>query len=133
MGYPGMGGYGAPTVTVGSSANGIWMIVALVLAIVGGIVGYILFVAKKYDGKNKFLAWLHEFLNFKKFLLATILKVTYIILAIFVTLASFGTGSVLGFFLTLIFGNLLIRIIYEAGLMFITLVENSTEINKKLK
>ena len=33
----------------------------------------------------------------------------------------------------LIFGNIIARISYELMLMFITLVENTTEINKKLK
>lgn len=45
----------------------IWVIISLVLAIVGGILIYFLFLNKKNDGKfNGFVGWLYDFLSFKK-------------------------------------------------------------------
>lgn len=113
--------------------DGTWMIVAAVLALVGGIVGYALFVAKKNE-YNGFLGWFHEFLNFKSFFVEVILKVSYLVLAIYITLSSFGyiRLSVASFFIVLIFGNIILRIVYEFMLMTITMVRNTTEINKKL-
>ena len=112
-----------------------WMIISLVLAIVGGIVGYIMFVSKKNNGEyTGFVAWLHEFLNFKKFLVEIILKVTYAIFAIYITLSSFSyiSFSIAYFFLYLVFGNIILRLIYELIMFIVTLVNNTTEINQKL-
>ena len=85
--------------------------------------------------ENKFLIWLKEFLSFKKLLIETILKVTYVILAIFITLTSFnmiGT-SFFGFLLYLIIGNVVLRIIYESSLIILMIWKNTSEINKKMK
>ena len=56
------------------------------------------------------------------------------ILAIYITLASFGFigTSALAFFGMLILGNLGLRIVYELIMLTITLVDNTSEINKKL-
>lgn len=67
--------------------------------------------------------------------LETILKVSYLILAIYITLTSFeliGT-SFMAFVLTLVFGNIILRVIYELSLVLLTICRNTTEINKKLK
>lgn len=117
------------------SADTTWLIVSAVLAIVGGIAAYFLFVAKKNNGEYKgFVAWLHNFLNFKKYFIEMILKVLYLISAIYITLSSFSfiSFSVATFFMYLIFGNILLRICYEFILMFLTIVNNTTEINEKL-
>lgn len=132
MGYSSYGAYSTmPMVGI----DGTWMIISLVLAIVGGIVGYIMFVSKKNKGEyTGFVAWLHDFLNFKKYLIELILKVTYAIFAIYITLSSFSFISVsIGyFFLYLVFGNVLLRLFYELIMFMITIVNNTTEINKKL-
>lgn len=123
-------------VTNAAGFDGTWMIIAAVLAIVGGIVAYFLFINKKTDKKySPFLLWLHDFLNFKKFFIEAILKTTYAIGAIYITLSSFALigSSVAGFFLYLIFGNVFLRIVYELIMLTITLVNNTTEINKKMK
>lgn len=112
-----------------------WMIVSIVLAIVGGLAVYAVFVSSKNNGEYKgFLGWLHDFLNFKTFFIEAILKILYIITAIFITLNSFSYigMSIATFFAVLIFGNIVARIGYELILMMITLVNNTTEINKKL-
>ena len=130
-------GYGNQLISASTSSSsvGTWMIIALVVAIIGGIVGYFLFVAKpKSKEYTGFVAWLHEFLNFKKLFISSILKITYMILAIYITLASFGFigTSALAFFGMLILGNLGLRIVYELIMLTITLVDNTSEINKKL-
>lgn len=116
------------------SGSVVWTIIAAILAITGGILTYFLFVKKEDKVNNKFLAWLKEFLSFKKLLLENILKVTYIILAIFVTLTSFNmiSTSFVGFLLYLVLGNILLRVIYESSLMIIMICRNTTEINKKM-
>ena len=112
-----------------------WTIVALVLSIVGGILAYILFVKKDVKIENKFLIWFKSFLDFKEMLIETILKVSYIVLAIFITLLAFKLISVsfMGFLVSLVFGNLMLRLIYEASLMFIMIWKNTSEINNKMK
>lgn len=123
-----------PTVTTTSSSN--WLIVSAVLALIGGIVAYVLFINKKNNGEFKgFLEWLHDFLNFKKYFVEIILKVSYVIMLIYVTLGSFSLigQDVTSFFVCIIFGNIGVRLVYELLMMTVTLVNNTTEINKKLK
>lgn len=99
----------------------VWTIVSVILAIIGGILVYVLFVQKKDKLNNKFLVWLKDFLSFKNLLLETILKVTYIILAIFITLSSFNMIGInfFAFLLYLIIGNVVLRIIYEGSIMLL--------------
>ena len=113
----------------------IWFIIAAVLAVVGGIVIYFLFVRTDKKEDNKYLAWFKDFANFKKMLIEPILKVTYLILAIFITLYSFGLIGVsfVAFLLTLTLGNILLRLVYETTLILLMIWKNTTEINKKMK
>lgn len=122
---------------VGSSAMSasIWLIISLILAIVGGILVYFLFLSKKNEGKfTGFLGWLYDFLSFKKMFLETLLKITYLIAAIYVTLSSFAIigYNFLGFLLTLVVGNLLVRVAYEFSLILLVICRNTTDISKKL-
>lgn len=125
----------APSVSSSASGSFIWVIVSIVLAIVGGILAYFLFINKDDKLDNKFLIWLRDFLSFKNIMLETILKVTYVILAIFITLVSFNTigDSFFGFLLELVIGNVMLRIAYESFLMLIMIWKNTSEINKKMK
>lgn len=120
-----------------SSFNGslVWTIIAFILAIVGGFLIYYLFLKKDQKVENKFLNWLKRFLDFKEMLLEPILKVSYIILAIFITLVSFNLIAVnfIGFLLTIIFGNIILRVVYEWLLVFLMIWKNTTEINDKTK
>ncbi len=132
-------GYGQPTSLISSldsaASAGIWIIIAFVLAIIGAFLVYFLFVRveKKYDGK--FLNWLREFLNFQAMLIEPIAKISYIFLALFITLSSFAYISVsfVGFLLTLVLGNLTARVIYELLMITISIWKNTKEINKKMK
>lgn len=90
---------------------------------------------QKNEGKfTGFLGWLYDFLTFKKMMIENVLKILYIIVALFVTLSSFGLMSIsfLAFLLTLVIGNVLTRVIYELLLVKLVICKNTTEINKKL-
>ena len=123
--------------TTAASIQGsiVWFIIAAVLAVIGGIVIYFLFVKSDKKENNKYLAWFKDFADFKKMLIEPILKITYLILAIFITLYSFGLIGVsfVAFLLTLVFGNLLLRLAYETTLILLMICKNTTEINKKMK
>ncbi len=131
--------YGVSSTILDSSpkfvASGIWTIVSVIFAIIGGIVLYFTFLSKKNEGKfTGFLGWLYDFLTFKKMMIENVLKILYIIVALFVTLSSFGLISIsfLAFLLTLVIGNVLTRVIYELLLVKLVICKNTTEINKKL-
>ena len=131
-GYNGFSSTPTPTLSTGSM---VWTIVSFILALVGCFVVYFVFVAKKENPKQKFLAWMKSFLSFDKMLIETILKVAYIFVALFITLSSFGliSTSFVAFLLMLVLGNLFARIIFEAGLMKVMIWKNTTEIKNKLK
>ena len=116
--------------------SSIWIILSAILAVVGGILVYFLFLSKKNEGKfTGFLGWLYDFLSFKKMFLETLLKITYLIVAIFITLSAFSmiSMSFIGFLLYLVFGNLIARIAYEFSLILLVICRNTSDINKKLK
>ena len=121
--------------TRGMADAGIWIIISVIIGIVGGIVLYFTFLGKKNETKfTGFLGWLYDFLSFKKMFAETLLKITYLIFAIIITLSSFAIigQSFLSFLLTLIIGNVSIRIMYEFMLIALVICRNTTEINKKL-
>ena len=144
MGY----GYDLGTTSIGSSPSWfslflpsstaaiIWFFVALVLALVGGIVLYFTVFANKNEGKYKgFMAWLYDFIKFKKLYITTVLKVSYLVIAIFMTLNSFALigSNFLGFVLKITLGNLILRMVYEGALVILSIHENVVDINKKMK
>ncbi len=114
---------------------GVWLIVSLFLAVIGGLVLYFLFIKPDKKVENKALAWFKEFFNFHKMLIEDLLKTTYIVLAIFITLYSFALIAVnfLGFILTIVLGNVILRLVYEASLILIMIWKNTNDINKSLK
>lgn len=117
---------------------GIWGIIALILAIVGGILVYFLFVKAKTEPKGKFLKWLKNFLSFKIMWIEPIMKVLYYIATIFIILFSFsylalGGSGILMFFLSLILGPVVIRVLYEMTMMFIMIWRNTRDIAEKGK
>ena len=119
----------------GVAAAGVWMIVSVILAIIGGIVLY--FVVFTKQNEHKFtgtMAWMYDLFTFKKMLLETLLKILYMIVAIYITLSSFSLISIsfIGFLLQLTLGNLLARIGFEFSLLLLTICKNTTEINDKL-
>lgn len=129
--------YGASSASLNRTAGSIvWAIVSIVLAIVGGLLIYFLFLNKKNEGKfTGFLGWLYQFLSFDKLFLEALLKITYLIFALYITLSSFSLISVnfLLFLTTLILGNVLLRVGYEFSLLLLVICKNTTEIAKTTK
>lgn len=127
--------YSSKSLMYSATDAAIWSIVAIILAIVGGLVVYFIFLNKKNEGKfNGFVGWLYDFLSFKKMFLEALLKITYLMVAIYLTVSSFGMiGTSFWLFLsTLIIGNLILRVVYEFSLVLLVICRNTTEINKKL-
>ena len=121
---------------------GIWGIIALILAIVGGILVHFLFVKSKTEPKGKFAQWLKDFLAFKIMWIEPILKVIYYMATIFVILYSFsflGMFNIMGgmaflmFILTLVLGPIIVRLMYEATMMFIMIWRNTRDIAENTK
>ena len=115
--------------------SAVWIIISMVLAVVGGIVLYFTFLKKDNEGKyTGFLGWMYDFLTFKKLTIESVLKILYLICALFITLSSFAMISVsfLTFLVYFVVGNLVARIAYELILVRLIICRNTTEINKKL-
>ena len=135
--------YGSTSSLAGSAAGaGIWLIIAAILAVVGGILVYFLFVRSKNEPKGKFGKWLKDFLAFKVMWIEPILKVVYYIATIFIILYSFtyfGMFNILGgmallmWLLTIILGPIIIRIVYEMTMMFIMIWHNTRDIAENTK
>ena len=137
--YPGYGSNQAMNSLLKSSSasseNSVWVIISAVIAVIGGIVLYFTFLSKKNEGKyTGFLGWMYDFLTFKKMVIENILKILYIVIASFITLASFAviSKSFLSFILVLTIGNLITRIMYELFLVVLIICRNTTDISKKL-
>ena len=113
----------------------VWCIISLVLAVIGAIFGYFLFIKpnKKFD--NKWLSWLKDFFSFKKLLIEDLLKIFYAFIAIYITISSLALIGVdfLLFLVSLVVGNLIARIAFEASLIIIMIWKNTNDINKKMK
>lgn len=127
-------GFGQADASSFSTGGMIWLIVSLILSFIGCFIVYFLFVEKKDNPKQSFLAWLKDFLSFNKMLIESILKIAYIFVALLITLGSFaliGTSFLL-FLSTLVFGNITARVIFEGILIKIMIWKNTTEIKKKL-
>ncbi|MBQ6375416.1 hypothetical protein IJJ37_00565 [Candidatus Saccharibacteria bacterium] len=125
---------------VGSSSSnmaaaGIWTIIAAILAIVGGILVYFLFVKSKTEPKGKFLKYLKDLLAFKTMWIEPVLKVFYYIATIFIVLFSFTFigSSFLSFIICFLAGPIVIRLIYEMTMMFIMVWKNTQEIADNTK
>ena len=117
------------------STGSAWSIVSLVLGIVGALLGYFMFLKPKKEYPNKFISWAKKFLNFDEMLIEAILKISYMFLAIFITLSSFDLirYDFLLFVLTLVLGNVTLRVAYEGMMLLIGIWKNTKEINAKTK
>ncbi len=125
----------APALT-SSSNSSVVMIIALICAIVGSILVFVLFLRKDNEKKySGFVKWLYDFLQFNTLTLDVILRFSYLFLAIFVTIGSFaliGTNF-LAFLIELVVGNLLLRVVYEFSMLVILIHRNVRELNEKTK
>lgn len=114
----------------------IWLIIAAVVAVIGGFTLYFMFTSKEFSGKFKgFTKKLVEFLTFESGILLPILKISYLMLTIYITLSSFALIGVtfVGFLVMIIFGNIFVRVSYEMILLMVALAADVKEIKKGLK
>lgn len=115
--------------------NPVVTVILFLIALVGGICAYLMFVKSDEEPKDPRLLKLKEFLSFKKMIIEGLLKATYIIFALFITLYSFqimvGTSFITGLML-LILLNIMLRIGYEASLIVLLIWRNTNDISKKL-
>ena len=124
---------GSSSMATGLEGAAIWMVIASILAIIGGVLVYFLFVKAKTEPKGKFAKWLKDFLSFKIMWIEPILKVLYYIATIFIILFSFsflsmGGAGVLAFFMCLVLGPVAVRLTYEMTMMFIMIWRNTRDI-----
>lgn len=116
-------------------SNPVVTVILFLIALVGGICAYLMFVKSDEEPKDPRLLKLKEFLSFKKMIIEGLLKATYIVFALFVTLYSFlimvDTSFITGLML-LILLNILLRIGYEASLIVLLIWRNTSDISKKL-
>lgn len=123
--------------------------VACILGVLGAIgatvVAVIMLMPQKNVPKmNKFFYELHKIVNFKSLLLEKILKILYVFATCACLLIGFfmllswdsywgatvyngGTGLLL-----MLLGPIVVRIVFEAAMMFVLLVNNTIEIRKHL-
>ncbi len=145
--------------------SGFGIFITVVLTIAGMIFLYLKILPKKFDGSfaNKFLQAIHDYFNFKKIYIESVLKFLFTLLTVIYIAAGISTvitaflgifqniGDMIqyslpfrylvsAFFSKFFFGILMIvvcpiiiRLIYEGIMMFIILVKNVIEINNKTK
>lgn len=132
---------------IASTLQTMWtiLIVTAIIAVVGGIVIMATFMAKKNENRySGFLERLYDFLHFKSLLSETLIKAIYLISAIFLTLYCFGYlffvdiqnvafgWKFLAFLISLVLGNVVLRVVYEFLIIRLVVCKNTSEINKKL-
>ncbi len=119
-------------------------IIGAVLAFIATVLACVLIMPKKRleeFKENKFLVWIHNIINFKSLLIEKILKVLYV----FFTAACIFTGffmlfSKMGYrtsaapmgLLLMILGPVVVRLLFEAGMLFVINTKNVVEINNKM-
>ena len=118
------------------SISEVWIIISILLAVIGGI-----FIFTTYFGKDKeknytgYKKILFDFLNFRITIIEPIFRVLYLIVAIAITLCSFSyiTTNFFEFVGTLVFGNIIARLLFELLLLSLRLFKDVSEINHKMK
>lgn len=129
-------GYGNNSIVTTTSTVGVWAIISVIIAICASIVIYFTFLnkdnEKKYTG---FLKSLYDFLSFKTLTLEAILKIFYMFIAIYITLASFELikVSIIAFVLMLIIGNVVARIVFESALLLLMIYRQLVKISDSKK
>ena len=127
--------YGINAISASSSSSTSGSLIAFIVAIAASIVIYFVFMDKKEENKyTGFVKNLYDFLHFKINFIEAFLKIAYITTTLYVTITSFSLikVDVALFFMTLILGNIIIRILYEAAFLLYNIYLNTKEINNKL-
>lgn len=122
-----MYGYGIEETVKSAAYAAMWTVVSFILAIIGGILVYFLFIKGKDLKLSNGLQKLRDLLDFKIMLIEPILKILYLVITLFIMLSSFSliTVNFLGFLLMFILGPIIVRIIYEVSIMFLMIWKNT--------
>lgn len=120
----------------------IWTIVAAVIAIVGSIMIYFLFIKSKSNFKGA-LKTLRDYLSGDMIHIESLAKMFYYAALVYVILSSInnlimiGIGGVdvgmciLSFFAQLLLGPIVVRLVFEIVMMFIRIWKNTENLKKK--
>ena len=114
----------------------VWIIISLFLAVIGGIILYNTYFSKEKENKyNGYKKILYDYINFNITIIEPLFKVLYLILSIAITLISltFITTNFFKFIGIIVFGNIILRLIFEFILLMLKLFKDVSEINKKTK
>lgn len=117
------------------SISEVWIIISVLLAVIGGIYLYINYFTKdkekEYTGLKKVL---YDFVNFKFTIIEHIFRILYLLITIALTLSSLSliTTNFFEFISLIVFGNIIVRIIFELLLLTLKLFKDVSEINLKL-
>lgn len=127
--------YEMPTTSMVTTHADIWSIISVLVALCAGIVLYFTFLnprnAENYTGATKKL---YDFLSFKTMSLEAILKICYLVTAIYITISSFSyiSTSFVLFLIVIFLGNIIARVIYEGAILILMIYHKLNEINNKL-
>ena len=87
---------------------------------------------------NGFLSWLREYLNFRAIIIDDLIKFFYILSSVSLTITAFwmmfqkvNYAPLVGL-AVLVFGNLMVRVIYEFVMMLVGIWTNTTDIRDKV-
>ncbi len=114
------------------------LIIFAVIALILTILSFIFITPRsKKERLNGFFRWLHEIFNFDALLIDKILKFLYIFSTLLAILEGFvllfsGTVSGLICLMIILLGPVAIRLVFESMMMFVILVRNVSEINRKM-
>lgn len=113
----------------------VWAIISIILAILGGVLIYFLFVKGRDLNLSDGLKKLRDILDFKIMIIEPVVKILYLVLTIYTILMAFSflTTNFLAFIITLVLGPLLIRILYEAAIMLVMIWKNTKTIAENTK
>ncbi len=113
-----------------------WIVGLIAAAIILGFVLNITFLSKKNEGRFKgFWGKVYNFFSLNRFYSEDIIKLFSVIAFLMITFLSIYTictGEVFVGILTLIFGNLGARVLFELLMMFVIFCRKSVSIDKKL-
>ncbi len=128
----GIGRYGLYS---GVDTMAVLAVLAFIAAVVCTVLLMVLVTPEKRRARlNKFFRAVADICNFKGFLVEYIMRALYIFLTLFYILVGFFTLFVdpLPGLLTMVLGPIVLRVVFEFTMMFIVLVKNVIQINKKL-
>ena len=108
----------------------VWAILAPILAIVGAILLYFLFVRPTAEPKNPTAKAIKDFLSFKTMKVEALVKMFYYACTFYCVLTSFnwltlGTDFIWQFFSQLLLGPIVIRLVYELVMVLIGIWHNT--------